>query len=117
MDNLSIQGTLAMGQSAMMNGKIGAATSAMNGINQAEKTKLAAQDFEAVFISQMMEHMFSGVKTDGMFGGGNTEEIFRSMMIEEHGKQISAAGGIGIADALQKQLLEMQAQHSAKGQL
>ena len=35
--------------------------------------------------------MFSGIQTDGLTGGGQGEEMFRSMMINEYGKAIEAA--------------------------
>ncbi len=70
--------------------------------------KKAAEDFESVFVSQMMEPMFQGLKTDGMFGGGSGEQVFRSLMIQEVGKEISAGGGIGIADAVYGEMLRMQ---------
>jgi len=70
--------------------------------------KRAAEDFESVFVAQMMEPMFQGLKTDGMFGGGQGEGVFRSLMIQEVGKEISAAGGIGIANAIYGEMLRMQ---------
>lgn len=75
-----------------------------------EATKAAAKDFEAVFISQMMSHMFEGVKTDPMFGGGEGEEMFRSMLVQEYGKQMAQGQGIGISDQMQKMMLQMQQQ-------
>lgn len=68
----------------------------------------AAQDFEGVFLSQMLSQMFDGVSTDAEFGGGPGEEVFRSMMIDEYGKQISAHGGIGLAQAVLKELVKTQ---------
>jgi len=41
----------------------------------------AAEKFEAFFIGQYLEYMFAGIRTDGMFGGGNAENIYRSMMM------------------------------------
>ncbi len=70
--------------------------------------KKAAQDFEAVFITQMLGQMFSGISTDGPFGGGQGEQMFRSLMIDEYGKQIAAQGGIGLADTVTRQLLKNQ---------
>ena len=52
--------------------------------------------------------MYTGIKTDGMFGGGQGESVFRSMMLQEYEKIITQAGGIGIADSVQKAILEMQ---------
>ncbi len=68
----------------------------------------AAADFESVFVAQMMEPMFQGLKTDGMFGGGSGEAVFRSIMLQEVGKEVSAAGGIGIADSVYGEMLRMQ---------
>jgi peptidoglycan hydrolase FlgJ len=73
-----------------------------------DATRNAAEDFESVFIAQMLEPMFEGLKTDGMFGGGSSEGIFRSLMVQEVGKEISRAGGVGITDAIYDQMLKMQ---------
>lgn len=67
-----------------------------------------ARDFEAVFISQMFEQLFEGVQTDGPMGGGNGERIFRSMMIQEVGRQMASQGGLGLADVVKRELIAMQ---------
>jgi Rod binding domain-containing protein len=67
-----------------------------------------AQDFEAVFASQMMQQMFDSIHTDAMFGGGNGEDMFRPMLIDEYGKQIAKHGGLGIAEAVMHTLLSAQ---------
>ena len=77
--------------------------------NVAAATK-AAKDFESVFISQFLGSMFSGISTDGPFGGGEGEEMFRSMMINEYGKSMQTRGGFGLAEAVTKQLLQHQEQ-------
>lgn len=38
------------------------------------KIEKTAEDFEAFFITKMMESMFEGISTDGMFGGGHAEK-------------------------------------------
>ncbi len=73
-----------------------------------EQIRAAAEDFEAVFLTQMVEQMFSGVSTDGMFGGGQGEKIFRSMMAQEYGKVMASNGGVGIADEVAREMLKMQ---------
>lgn len=73
-----------------------------------EEARRAAEDFEAFFLSQMFELMFEGVETDGPFGGGSGEKIFRSLMVAEYGKSTAARGGIGIADAIIRQMLATQ---------
>ena len=68
----------------------------------------AAQDFEAMFIAQMLKPMFQGLSTEGMFGGGKGEEMYRSLMVEEYGKTIAKAGGVGIADQVKAEMLKLQ---------
>ena len=70
-----------------------------------------AQDFEAFFVSMMMESMMSGVKTDGPFGGGHGEKVFRSILVQEYGKEAARRSEFGIADAVREQLLKMQEIH------
>tara|TARA_R110000824_G_scaffold390760_20_gene588048 strand:- start:5463 stop:5771 length:309 start_codon:yes stop_codon:yes gene_type:complete len=69
-----------------------------------------AQDFEAQFMSTMAQSMFEGVKTDETFGGGQGEDMFRSLLIEQYGQQMSKAGGVGIADKIYGEILKLQEQ-------
>ncbi len=72
--------------------------------------KKAAKEFEAVFISQMLSHMWSGIEVDGPFSGGRGEEIFRDMMVDEYGKQMADSGQFGLSDQIMAQLLQLQEQ-------
>ena len=74
----------------------------------ADQIDKVAQDFEAVFINEFMGSMFQGISTDGPFGGGPGEGIFRSMMIERYSKTIAAQGGFGLASAVKSELLRAQ---------
>ncbi len=78
----------------------------------ADEARRVAEDFEALFLSQMLQHMFAGVRTDGPFGGGHAETIYRSMLANEYGKLISRTGGVGIADAVQREILKLQESES-----
>ena len=75
--------------------------------NAAQAAK-AAQDFEAVFINEFLGAMFEGIETDGPFGGGPSEAIFRSLMLDQYSKTIASQGGFGLADAVKRQLLATQ---------
>ncbi len=77
------------------------------GVNIAGAKK-AAQDFETFFAGQVLEQMFSNVKTDGMFGGGHGEEMFRSLLLDSYAKKIGQSGSFGIADQVMKSLLAQQ---------
>lgn len=81
------------------------------GIDMSE-AKEAAQDFEAFFLSRMMESMFEGISTNGMFGGGNAEKIYRSFLINEYGKSMAQNGTVGVADYVMTTLLGVQEQQS-----
>jgi len=73
-----------------------------------EGVRQVAQEFEALFLAEMLAPVFESVDTDGLFGGGESEKIFRSMMVQEYGKAIAQSGGVGIADAVQREILRMQ---------
>ena len=85
-----------------------APVSAPHPTNDPVAAKKAATAFEGVFVTQFLGEMFSGISTDGPFGGGQGEEMFRSLMIDEYGRQIAAQGGFGLSDAVQRQLLKTQ---------
>lgn len=69
-----------------------------------------AQDFEAVFLSQMLQHMFEGVSFNPLAEGGKSpgDEIYKSMLLDEYGKILSRAGGIGLADHVKREMLKTQ---------
>ncbi len=80
----------------------------VNPTGTAKEIRAAAEDFESFFLSQMFEYMFVGIDTDGPFGGGHGEKIFRSLLLQEYGKAMAARGGIGVADTIERQLLQLQ---------
>ena len=67
-----------------------------------------AEEMEGLFVSQMINHMFKGIKTDGLTDGGNGEAMFRDLLVQEYGNTISKSSGIGLADSIERQLLERQ---------
>jgi flagellar protein FlgJ len=80
------------------------------------KAKEAAQEFEAFFISQMMDQMMSGIETNPTFGGGHGETMWRSMLNQEYGKQVARRGGLGIADHVMKSMLQAQEARTAEAE-
>jgi Rod binding domain-containing protein len=71
-----------------------------------DATTKAAKDFESVFISQFVGSMFEGIQTDGEFGGGQGEQMFRSLMLDQYSKQMANQGGFGIAKSVARSLNE-----------
>lgn len=67
-----------------------------------------ARQFESVFLGQLFEQMSMGLKTDGTFGGGPSEGIYRSYLNNAIADQVARNGGIGIADAVYREILKLQ---------
>jgi len=90
-----------------------AATAALAGksptsaATRAAKARGAAEDFEAVFLNSMFQQMFANVG-QGPFSGGPGASIWRSFLTDEYAKSFVKAGGIGIADQVQRELLAQQ---------
>ena len=72
------------------------------------KLKAVAQEFEGVMLNELLAPMFEGLQTDGLGGGGQGEEMFRPMLVDQYAKGMAARGGIGVADAVLKELVRMQ---------
>jgi peptidoglycan hydrolase FlgJ len=72
------------------------------------RIKETAQNFESAFLSVMVQQMSAGVKADETFGGGQGEEMFKSVLSDAMSKQITKAGGIGLAASIQREMLKMQ---------
>lgn len=102
MDSASATATLRASQTDAAADKLKLA-----GRTRAE-VRQAAEEFESVFLSQMLGHMFKGVGNGAVFGGGQAEKIYRDLLVEEYGKQVAKTGGIGVADTIERQLLALQ---------
>lgn len=74
----------------------------------AAEVRAVGEDFEAVFLSEMLRPIFETVETDSLFGGGSGERVTKSLLIDEYGKAIAKSGGIGIADAVARELINTQ---------
>ena len=60
-----------------------------------------AQDFEAVFLAQVLGQLNPGP-------GGDEQTPFHDMFNDELAKLISRSGGVGVADAVLKEMLKSQ---------
>ena len=85
---------------------------ALSGADES-RIRETAQQFEATFMAQMLRPMFEGLSTEAPFGGGHAEETWRGFMIDEMGKQISRAGGVGLADHVMAEMIRMQSGQTA----
>lgn len=73
-----------------------------------ERAKQVAEDYEAFFLSQFLQPMFADLSTEPPFGGGMAEDMWRTLQVDEYGKAMARAGGVGIADAVLKEILILQ---------
>src|SRR3546814_8735925 len=64
-----------------------------------ETARRVAEEFEALFLSEILAPVFESTETDGLFGGGEGEKIFSSMMVQAYGKAIARSGGVCTASA------------------
>jgi flagellar protein FlgJ len=85
-------------------------TAALRGATKtgAARAKSAAQDFEAVFLGQMFQHMFTGIDGEGPFGGGVGVGIWRSFLTDQYAKSFAKAGGIGLSNQVYRSLIAHQ---------
>lgn len=109
MDQLSLTPALAHKQPLQTLEAMRATTKAAPDINEKKSAaRKTAEEFESSFLSAMLEQMFTGLEAEAPFGGGHAETTYRSLLVGEYAKAISAGGGIGIADQVYRQLLSVQ---------
>lgn len=74
-----------------------------------DKVRSQAQDFESLFVSSMMQHMFTGIGNDGPLGNGPSTGPWRSLLTEQYAKALVKAGGLGLANQIYKSMMMRQA--------
>lgn len=76
---------------------------------QVTKAWSAAQDFEAMALNQFLAPMFDTVDlSSGPLGGGGGESQWKPMLIDAMAKKIAHAGGLGLAQPVFRQMIQMQ---------
>jgi flagellar protein FlgJ len=73
-------------------------------IDQSSELYKVSQEFEAIFIKQMLDVMRKTVNKSGLLDGGMAENIFEDMLTEERSKIMAKTAGFGLADTLYRQL-------------
>jgi peptidoglycan hydrolase FlgJ len=77
------------------------------------RMRAQAQDFEAQFLNSMFQQMYAGVGGNGPFGNSMGVSPWRSFLTDEYSKIFAKSGGIGIGDAVYKQMLARYQSHQA----
>lgn len=78
-------------------------------IRTPDEMQKTATEFEAVFIAQMLSHMFKDVNMgEGLYGPSNASEIYKSMQVDSFGQAIAESGGVGVGDHVMTEMLKLQ---------
>lgn len=72
--------------------------------------KEACKDFEAIFLTYMLQKMRQTIPKSEFLDGGKGEEIFESMQDEAIAQQMAKRGGIGLAEMLYNELSKIRTQ-------
>jgi peptidoglycan hydrolase FlgJ len=81
-----------------------------------EEVEKVAGDFESMFLSQMLQALFpeqeesvgAGGDEESLFGSLNGDSAYQGLMADQYAKRIAQAGGIGIAEYVQREMLKHQ---------
>ncbi|NKB43403.1 MAG: chemotaxis protein [Alphaproteobacteria bacterium] len=95
--------------------RVAGQAAAAKGMSEAQ-AKEASEQFESFFIGQMLEYMNTDINSDGLFGGGHAEEVWRSMLNQEYGKEIAKSSSLGVSDAVMRSLLQAQGEATTGNQ-
>ncbi len=64
----------------------------------------SCKDFEAIILKQMLTTMRKSVPKSGLFNNNFADDIYQSMSDEELAKSLAQEEGMGLGDALYRQL-------------
>lgn len=107
LDSAALLSSARDAYTAGMQGRLQNQTKGNSGMNE-QQVRQAAEQFESFFIGQMLEHMHTDVDGQGLFGGGHAEDVWRSMLNQEYGKEIAKSSSLGIADSVMRSLIQAQ---------
>ena len=68
------------------------------------KLRQSCEDFEAMFVKQMLDSMKSTINKSGFIKENMGEQIFDDMLGDEYAKSMANNSDFGIADMMYKQL-------------
>jgi murein DD-endopeptidase MepM/ murein hydrolase activator NlpD len=68
---------------------------------QISSPEQVAQEFESLFLAQLLTIMQESVESSGLFDGGPGKEVYSAMMNQELGRALAAGGGIGLSKLLE----------------
>lgn len=72
--------------------------------SQGGELRKAAQDFEAIFIAQLLKNMRKGVSESGLFGKGFSGSMYQSMFETTLAREMASKGGLHLSDIIVESL-------------
>ncbi len=72
-----------------------------------EDVRRTAEEFEAVFLARMLQTIGRPLRGPGAAASAG-DDPWGSMLIDAYARMISRAGGIGVADAVVREMLRLQ---------
>jgi Rod binding domain-containing protein len=91
-------------------GSVASLLASLAGTPEGQKLKKTADDFESMFLEQMVDRMTQTGGAEGPLGeNGTGGEIWRSMLSSQYAKTIARSGGVGISDQIMRAMIQMQA--------
>jgi Rod binding domain-containing protein len=67
-----------------------------------------ARNFESTFLTSVLQTMFQSLSTTPPFGGGPGEDMWKSFLAEAMAKDMARRGGVGVANAVEREMLKLQ---------
>jgi Rod binding domain-containing protein len=98
---------------------LGMASTALGAVKNAlgpqdQKIRKTADDFETMFLENMMSQVFPQEAAEGPIGDNGTgSQVYRGMLVNEYARSVAKSGGIGISDTIYRQMLQMQERANA----
>jgi flagellar protein FlgJ len=115
MSALSLEATLGLARAAQSRTDTARSdatqSSGASELSSARRDALRAQadDFEKMFLEQMLGQVFAASEDEGTFGeAGPGADVYRSMLVTEYAGMMAKGGGIGLSDQIYSELLKMQ---------
>lgn len=73
-----------------------------------DQLRAMAEEFEQIFLQSMLSTMMEGTTPEAPFNGGAGEQQWQGFLTNEYAGALSKGGGVGLADAIYRDLIQIQ---------
>ena len=71
---------------------------------ETEQLEKAAEQFEAIFLQQMVNSMWSAVPNEGLLSGSNEEALYRDMFNQAITEEMAKCQSLGVKEMIMKEM-------------